>query len=97
MNWVRLAAEIVRGAIGSRESRPPTTQDYIPRETSSVAELIQQYRTQVDRGFAALSQEIQDQSERQRRALQIQRRWNYGLLAGLVGLGLLVTALVLMK
>jgi hypothetical protein len=97
MNWVRLAAEIVRGAIVSREPRQPKPQDYIPRESSSVFELIQQYRSQVDRGLAALSQEIQDQNERHHRALQIQRRWNYGLLAGFLGLALLLAALVLMK
>lgn len=97
MNWVRIAAEIVRGAISSRETRPPKTQDYIPRDTPTVFDLIQQYRSQVDQGLTALSEEIQDQNERHQRALQIQRRWNYGLLAGLLGLALLVGVLVLMK
>jgi Flp pilus assembly protein TadB len=97
MNWVRLAAEIVRGAIGTREARPPATQDYIPRDSSSLIDLIQQYRSQVDRGLAALSQEIQDRNERQQHALRIQRRWNYGLLTGLLVLAVLVVVLVLLK
>jgi Flp pilus assembly protein TadB len=95
MNWVRLAAEIVRGAISTRQPRPTTTQDYIPRESSDLIDLIQQYRSQVDRGLAVLSQEIQDHNERQQRALRIQRRWNYGLLVGLLVLVVLVVALLM--
>lgn len=95
MSWLRIAAEIVRGAISSREIRPPQPQIEAVRDTPSVFDLIQQYRSEVERGLAALSQEIQDQNERQQRALRLQRRWNYGLLAGLIAVGLIAVALYL--
>lgn len=97
MNWVRLAAEIVRGAIGARETRPPATQQYIPRDGTHIVDLIQEYRAQVDRGLSSLAQEIRAEHERQQRALQIQRRWNYGLLAAVAILAVLLVMLLLRR
>ena len=95
MNWLRFAAEIVRGAMSSREPLLPKPQAEVLRDSPSVFELIQKYRSDVERGVAALTQEIQAQNERLERALRIQRRWNYGLLAGLLAFASLAAALYL--
>jgi ABC-type lipoprotein release transport system permease subunit len=49
----------------------------------------------VDRGFEALARTIQEQNKRYEQALKIQRRWNYGLLAGLVAVAALSVVLYL--
>ena len=97
MSWLRIAAEIVRGAMSSREPLLPKPEVEVLRDSPSVFELIQRYRSDVEHGVAALSQEIQAQNERLERALRIQRRWNYGLLAGLLALASLAAALYLRK
>ena len=95
MSWLRIAAEIVRGAMSSREPLLPKPEVEVLRDSPTVFEIIQKYRSDVERGLAALSQEIQAQNDRHERALRIQRRWNYGLLAGLLALGSLAAAIYL--
>lgn len=95
MNWLKIAAEIVRGAMSSRELLLPKPEAEVLPDSPSVFELIQRYRSDVERGVAALTQEIQAQNERLERALRIQRRWNYGLLAGLLAFASLAAALYL--
>lgn len=95
MSWLRIAAEIVRGAMSSREPLLPKPEVEVLRDSPSVFEVIQKYRSDVEHGLAALSQEIQAQNDRHERALRIQRRWNYGLLAALVALASLAAAVYL--
>lgn len=95
MNWLKIAAEIVRGAMSSRELLLPKAEAEVLSDSPSVFELIQRYRSDVERGVAALTQEIQAQNERLERTLRIQRRWNYGLLAGLLAFASLAAALYL--
>jgi hypothetical protein len=95
MSWLRIAAEIVRGAMSSREPLLPKPEVEVLRDSPSVFEIIQKYRSDVEHGLTAVSQEIQAQNERHERALRIQRRWNYGLLAGLLALGSFAAALYL--
>jgi hypothetical protein len=95
MSWLRIAAEIVRGAMSSREPLLPKPDVEVLRDSPSVFEIIQKYRSDVEHGLAALSQEIQAQNDRHERALRIQRRWNYGLLAGVLALGSLAAAIYL--
>ena len=84
MSWWSIAAELVKGAMNARPTRPPRPAEEPPPDGFNLAELLQQYREEVDRGFESLSQTIHEQNQRQLHALRIQRRWNYGLLAGLV-------------
>ena len=95
MSWLRIAAEIVRGAMSSREPLLPKPDVEVLRDSPSVFEVIQKYRSDVEHGLAALSQEIQAQNDRHERALRMQRRWNYGLLAGVLALGSLAAAIYL--
>ena len=95
MNWLKIATEIVRGAMSSRELLLPKPEVEVLRDSPNVFELIQRYRSDVERAVAALTQEIQAQNERLERTLRIQRRWNYGLLAGLLAFASLAAALYL--
>ena len=95
MSWLRIAAEIVRGAMSSREPLLPKPEVEVLRDSPSVFEIIQKYRSDVEHGLAALSQEIQAQNDRHERALRMQRRWNYGLLAGVLALGSLAAVIYL--
>ena len=95
MSWLRIAAEIVRGAMTSREPLLPKPEVEVLRDSPSVFEVIQKYRSDVEHGLAAVSQEIQAQNDRHERALRIQRRWNYGLLAGVLALGSLAAVIYL--
>ena len=95
MSWWSIAAELVKGAMNVREARPPRPPAELPPNGVNVAELIQRYRAEVDRGFDALSQTIREQNERYDHAVRLQRRWNYGLLVGLVAVSILALGLYL--
>ena len=86
MSWLNLAAELVRGAMSAREPRIPKGQENLPEDVAGLTELVQRYRSEVDRGFDALTQGMEAQNQRQLLALRAQRRWNYGLLAAVVGM-----------
>jgi len=77
------------------QTRPPRLPEELPPNGLNLAELLQRYREQVDRGFDAISQTIQEQNQQYQRALKLQRRWNYGLLAGLVAVAILAVVLYL--
>jgi hypothetical protein len=95
MSWWSIAAELVKGAMNARPARPPRPPSEPPPNGTNLVELIQEYRAEVDRGFEALSRTISDQNERNLQALRIQRRWNYGLLAGLVVMAVVTVVLYL--
>jgi hypothetical protein len=95
MSWWSIAAELVKGAMNARPARPPKPPSEPPPDGTNLVELIQEYRAEVDRGFEALSRTISDQNERNLQALRIQRRWNYGLLAGLVVMAVVTVVLYL--
>ena len=94
MSWWSIAAELVKGAMNARPA-PPRPPSEPPPEGANIVDLIQEYRAEVDRGFDALSKSIREQNERSVRALRLQRRWNYGLLAGLVVVGVVMVVLYL--
>jgi hypothetical protein len=95
MSWWSIAAELVKGAMSAREVRPPRPPAELPPNGANIAELIQRYRAEVDRGFEALSLTIREQNERHDHAVRMQRRWNYGLLVGLVSVAVLALVLYL--
>lgn len=94
MSWLKIAAELVRGAMTTREPRPqPRLVE--PSDSPSLFEVIQQHRSEIDRDLETLSREIRDQNERHAESLRIQRRWNYILLVVVLVLAVLVAVLYL--
>ena len=93
MNWLNIAAELVRGAMNARQQRPPKPPEETPKDVQELMDVIHRYRTEVNSGIDALAQTIEEHKERQFRAMQVQRRWNYGLLAGLVTVAVVVVVL----
>jgi hypothetical protein len=51
------------------------------------------HRAEVNRGFDAVSQMIHAQEERYQEALRLQRRWNFGLLIGIIATVILAVVL----
>jgi hypothetical protein len=95
VSWFRIAAELIRGAMGAGDSQPspPKSEGPPPEDISGLVDLIDQHRAEVNRGFDAVSQMIQAQNQRHQQALRLQRRWNYGLLAGLIAVALTIVVL----
>ena len=80
--------------MSSGESPPPAKAELPPPEdVNGLIDLMNQHRAEVNRGFDAVSQMIQAQNQRHQQALRIQRRWNYGLLAGLIAIAIMMIAL----
>lgn len=94
MSWLSIAAELIRGAMSSGQSKPsPQADSPPPEDLHGVIDLVKRYRAEVDRGFDAVSKIIQEQEQRHQHALSIQRRWNYALLVGLVATMIVAVAL----
>ena len=79
--------------MSSGESKQLPADSPPPGDLQGVVDLVKRYRAEVDRGFDAVSQMIQEQEQRHKQALRIQRRWNYALLAGLVATMIVAGAL----
>jgi hypothetical protein len=90
MSWLNIAAELVRGAMNARQTRPLKPPGDLPRDVEELMDVIHRYRSEVNSGIEGLAQTIHDQRERQLRAMRVQRRWNYGLLLGLVAMAVIV-------
>ena len=97
MSWINIAAELIRGAMSSRPSPPPPKSSPPPppqADLNGLIDLIERHRAEVNHGFDAVSQMVQAQQQRHEQALRLQKRWNYGLLAGLIALALLTIVLL---
>jgi hypothetical protein len=81
--------------MSSRPSPPPPPKSNTPPQPdiNGLIELIEQHRAEVNHGFDTVSQMVQAQQQRHEQALRMQRRWNYGLLAGLIATVLLAIVL----
>ena len=90
VSWITIAAELIRGAMSSRPSPPPPKTNTPPpqAEINGLVDLIERHRAEVNHGFDAVSQMVQAQQQRHEQALRIQKRWNYGLLAGVIAVAL---------
>jgi len=96
VSWINLAAELIRGAMSSRPSPPPPKPGPPPVDANlnGLIDLIERHRAEVNHGFDAVSQMVQAQQQRHEQALRLQKRWNYGLLAGLIALALVTIVLL---
>ncbi len=84
MSWLNIAASFLRDAMSSSEPEQKAEESHLPADVASLAEAVGRFRSETHQNFEAIGQMLKAQNERQLRALQIQRRWNYALAAGLI-------------
>ena len=93
MNWLTLAAGLLRDAMSSSSEPPAAVQDAPPpADISGVMRILNQHRSEIDKNFEAVAGMLNALNERHLKAIQIQRRWNYGLTAALVIVAIFVIA-----
>jgi hypothetical protein len=95
MSWLSIAAGFLRDAMSSE---PPPKQaessPIAPQTLDDLVGLLNQHRAEIDRNFDAVAQALAVLNAAQLRAVQMQKRWNYGLAAALlVAAGVAVIAL----
>jgi hypothetical protein len=87
MSWLRIAgmaAGLLRNAMGSSNEPPEPVKDTPPpANIAEVTELINRHRFDIDKNFEAVIEMLNAQKARHLKALETQRRWNYGLTAAL--------------
>jgi len=89
MSWLNIAASFLRDAMSSSEPEPKPEGSHLPADVAGLAETIGRLRSETTQNFEAVAQMLKAQNERHLRAMQIQRRWNYGLAAGLIVVAIL--------
>jgi hypothetical protein len=92
MSWLRIAADLLRGAMSSSEPAEPVQEAPPPSDISGVIGLLNRHRTEIDKNLVTVVEMLNVQNERHLKAIQIQRRWNYGMTAALVLVAILVIA-----
>jgi hypothetical protein len=90
VNWIKLASDLIREAVGTTETRETPAEPLPP--PSDLAGVFARHRAEIDRNFETLAQMINALNERQLKAMQAQRKWNYGLLAALVIIAIVMIA-----
>jgi hypothetical protein len=76
----------------SSEPAEPVPQAPPPTNIAEVTELLNRHRAEIDKNFEAVAAMLNAQNNRLLKAMQIQRRWNYGLTAALVVVTILAIA-----
>jgi len=84
MSWLNIAASLLRDAMTSSEPERTPEESHLPADVASLAETLGRFRNETNQNFEAIAQMLKAQNERHLRAMQIQRRWNYALTAGLI-------------
>lgn len=93
MSWLSIAAGLLRDAMSSSsEPAEPVPQAPPPTNIAEVTELLNRHRAEIDKNFEAVAAMLNAQNNRLLKAMQIQRRWNYGLTAALVIVTILAIA-----
>jgi hypothetical protein len=93
MNWLSIAANLLRDAMNSpEESEPPAQEGPPPSDVSGLIGLLNQHRSEIDTNFEAVAGMLNAQNERHLKAMQIQRRWNYSLAAALALVAIVLIA-----
>jgi len=71
--------------MGSSEPEErPQMEQLPPTDVEGLLGLLNRHRAEIDKNFETVAQMITAQNSRHLRALEIQKRWNYGLTAALV-------------
>jgi len=99
MSWLSLAAGLLRDAMSSDPAPKQAEATPIASQTADdLVGLLNQHRAEIDRNFDSVAQALAALNARQLQAAQMQKRWNYGLAAGLLlAVGIAVTALILLR
>jgi hypothetical protein len=93
MSWLRFAADLLRDAMTSpTEPSEPASNAPPPTNIAEVTGLLNQHRSEIDRNFAAVAEMLNVQKSQHVKAMQVQRRWNYGLTIALALVMLLLVA-----
>ena len=93
MSWLSIAAGLLRDAMSSpSEPVEPVQQVPPPANISEVMDLLNRQRSEIDKNFEAVAAMLNAQNNRHLQAMQIQRRWNYGLTAALIIVTILAIA-----
>ena len=87
MSWIKLASDLIREAMTTDAA--PTGPPPQPTHSADITGLFAQHRAQVDRNLEILVSGLNKQNEELLHAVQIQKRWNYGLTVGLVVVAIL--------
>ena len=97
MNWLSIAADFIRDAMGS-SSEPAEPVQNVPPPTNiaEVTELLNRHRYEIDKNFETVVTMLNAQKARHLKAMQIQRRWNYGLATAL-GIVVVILAVVVWR
>jgi hypothetical protein len=84
MNWLNIAADFIRDAMSSpKEPAAPPQNVPPPTNIAEVTELLNRHRFEIDKNFEAVVAMLNAQKDRHLKAMELQRRWNYGLTAAL--------------
>ena len=94
MSWLRIAADLLRDAMSPSSEPSESVQEVPPpADISGVIGILNRHRSEIDKNFETIVGMLNAQSARHLKAIQIQRRWNYGLTAALVILAILILIL----
>ena len=80
MNWVKLAVDLAREAMGTSS----TPQRPEPQQPVDLGTALAQQFAVIDRNIDAVVESVNAQNMKLERALRRQRTWNYVLLAGII-------------
>jgi hypothetical protein len=95
MNWLSIAADFIRDAMGSSSApAEPVEKAPPPTNIAEVTELLNRHRSEIDKNFETVVAMLNAQKARHLKAMEIQRRWNYGLAAGLVVVGAILAVVI---
>jgi hypothetical protein len=90
VSWLTFAAGLLRAAMTSSNEPPAPAREAPPPATmSEMSELLNRHRAEIDKNFQAVAAMLNAQQEQQLKALQAQRRWNYGLAAAVTVIAVL--------
>ena len=80
MNWVKIAVDLAREAMSSRD---PAPRSEAQQPADLGAALAQQFAL-IDRNIDAVVGSVNTQNAKLERALRRQQMWNYALMAGII-------------
>src|SRR5882762_9013753 len=92
MSWLRIAADLLRDAMSSSSEAAAVEEAPPPSDISGVIGILNRHRSEIDKNFKTVAEMLNAQTQRHLKAIQIQRRWNYGLAAALVIVAILTIA-----
>ncbi|PYS38683.1 MAG: hypothetical protein DMG14_16740 [Acidobacteria bacterium] len=92
MSWLRIAADLLREAMNSSSEPEPVQEAPLPVDISGVIGILNRHRSEIDKNFKTVAEMLNAQNERHLKAIQIQRRWNYGLTTAVVVVAILAIA-----